>query len=106
MISFDDFKKMELKIARIVAVDDHPTADKLLLLKINTGDRDKQIVAGIKKFYEKEQLINKQIVIIDNLEPVALRGQVSEGMLLAAGDEDGISILSPDRLVKEGSLVR
>ena len=48
MISFDDFKKMELKIARIVAVDDHPNADKLLLLKINTGDRDKQIVAGIK----------------------------------------------------------
>ena len=63
-------------------------------------------MAGIKIFYEEEQLINKQIVIIDNLEPVVIRGEVSEGMLLAAQDENGISILVPDRLIKEGSVVR
>ncbi len=103
MVSFEEFKKLDIKIARILEVSDHPDADKLVVLKIDVGDKQKQIVAGIKKFYEKEDLVGKQIVIIDNLEPVVLRGQVSEGMLLAARDEDNLSIVIPDKPIKQGS---
>ena len=106
MISFEDFKKLEIKIARILEAKEHPNADKLLVLKIDNGQVQKQIVAGIKKFYKIEDLVGKHIVIIDNLEPVTLRGEVSEGMLLAASDEDSLSLLVPERQIKEGSVVK
>ncbi|MCX5657531.1 MAG: hypothetical protein NTZ48_04830, partial [Candidatus Omnitrophica bacterium] len=67
MISFEDFKKMELKIARITEAKDHPDADKLYVLKVDTGTETKQLVAGIKKAYSLEELINKKVVIINNL---------------------------------------
>ena len=106
MISFDEFKKLEMKIAKIEQVDDHPNADKLYVLKIDLGDRQKQIVAGIKNSYLKEQLIGKQILVVDNLEPVKLRGVESQAMLLAAQDDQGVTILTPERSVKSGSPVK
>lgn len=106
MLSFQDFQKLDIRIAKILEVNDHPRADKLWLLKIDTGDKKKQIVAGIRNFYKKEDLIGRQIVVIDNLEPVIIRGEASEGMLLAAQGAQSISILVPDRAVKEGSKVR
>ena len=106
MISFDEFKKLEMKIAKIEQVDDHPNADKLYVLKIDLGDRQKQIVAGIKNSYLKEQLIGKQILVVDNLEPVKLRGVESQAMLLAAQDDQGVTILTPERSVKTGSPVK
>ena len=106
MISFEDFKKLEIRIARIKEVNDHPNADKLYVLVVEAGDKTKQIVAGIKSCYKKEDLIGREVVLLDNIEPAVLRGVESQGMLLAASDEKGISIITPDREVALGSIVK
>ena len=105
-LSFEDFKKIDIRVAKVLEVKDHPNADKLLVLLIDNGQKQKQIVAGIKKFYKKEDLIGRQIVIVDNLEPVNLRGEVSEGMLLAAQDGETISVLRPDAALRQGAVVK
>jgi methionyl-tRNA synthetase len=106
MVTFEEFKRLELKIAKILEVKDHPNADKLYVMVIDLGEKTKQIVAGIKSTYKKEDLIGRQIVVIDNLEPAVLRGQESQAMLLAAQDEQGVCIIKPEREVKLGSLVK
>ena len=106
MASIDDFKKIELKIAQIKDVQDHPNADKLYVLTVDVGDKTKQIVAGIKRSYAKEELLGKLVVLVDNLDPAVLRGVESQGMLLAASDDEGVCILSPLRPVKLGSIVK
>jgi len=106
MASIEDFKKIELKIAEIKEVSDHPNADRLYVITLDLGDRTKQVVAGIKTSYQKEDLIGKQVVVVDNLEPAVLRGVESQGMLLAASDEKGIVIVSPERKMKLGSTVK
>ena len=106
MISIDDFRKLELKVAQIKEVSDHPNADRLYVITLDVGDHTKQVVAGIKNSYAKEQLVGKQVVLVDNLEPAILRGVESQGMLLAASDEQGISVISPDRSVVLNSAVK
>jgi len=107
MVTIEDFRKLELKVAKIKEVQDHPNADKLYIIIIDLGDnKHKQIVAGIRSSYKKEDLLGKQVVVVDNLEPVVLRGAESQAMLLAASDETGITIISPDREVKLGSIVK
>lgn len=106
MANIEDFKKIELKIAVIKEVADHPNADRLYVLQIDVGDKTKQIVAGIRAKYTKEELIGKQIIIVDNLEPAILRGVESQGMMLAASDDDGVCLLSPLRQMKLGSIVK
>jgi methionyl-tRNA synthetase len=106
MVTIQDFKKLELKIGQIKEVKDHPNADKLYIVIVDLGDKTKQLVAGIKSSYKKEQLLGKQVVVIDNLEPAVLRGVESQGMLLACEDEKGIAIISPERNVKLGSTVK
>lgn len=106
MVSYDEFRKLELKVARIKEVNAHPNADKLYVLKIDFGDSQRQIVAGIKNSYKPEELVGKQVVVITNLEPAVIRGVESNGMLLAASDEDGVCIISPQREVKAGSIVK
>jgi methionyl-tRNA synthetase len=106
MASIDDFRKLELRIAEIKEVNDHPNADKLLILTVDLGDRQKQVVAGIKAFYAKEDLIGKQVVLVDNLDPVVLRGVESQGMILAGSDEMMLAVVSPDKKLKLGSIVK
>lgn len=106
MVTINDFKNFQIRIATIKEVDDHPNADKLYVLKVDLGDKQKQLVAGIKSSYTKESLVGRQIAMIDNLEPAVIRGEESQGMLLAAQDESGIVILSPERSVKEGSKIK
>lgn len=106
MVTINDFKNFEIRIATIKEVEDHPNADKLYVLKVDLGDNHKQLVAGIKASYTKENLVGKQIAMIDNLETAVIRGVESQGMLLAAQDESGIVILSPQRNTKEGSRVK
>ncbi len=84
--TFADFSKIHLRVAEILTAENHPNADKLLKLSIKVGERTKQICAGIKAWYAPETLIGKRIIIVDNLEPRSLRGELSEGMLLAARD--------------------
>ena len=106
MVSFEEFKKIQIKVARIKEVKAHLQADKLYVLIIDVGDKEKQIVAGIKNFYSPEDLIGRNIVVIDNLEPVVIRGVESQGMLLAAQDSKGISIITPDRDIPAGCLIK
>ncbi|TRZ95711.1 methionine--tRNA ligase subunit beta [bacterium] len=106
MVSIEDFKKLELKIARIKEVTDHPNADKLYVIIIDLGDKTKQIVAGIKGYYQPGELVGKEVVVVDNLEPAVLRGVESQAMLLATHDENGIVIISPEKEVSVGSIVK
>ena len=86
-IKIDDFDKLDLVVGKILEVNDHPDADRLLVFKVDIGSETRTIVSGIKEFYKKEDLVGKNIVVIKNLKPVKMRGILSEGMLLAAGDD-------------------
>ncbi|MBE7466216.1 MAG: methionine--tRNA ligase subunit beta [Planctomycetes bacterium] len=88
-IGIDDFAKVRLATAEVVEASAHPKADRLLILQLKLGERSKRIVSGIREHYSPEQLIGKTIVIVDNLKPTKLRGEVSEGMLLAVRQPDG-----------------
>ena len=106
MITIEDFKKIELIVARIKEVKEHPNADRLYVLKVDTGKEEKQLVAGIRLSYTKEQLIGRQVIIVNNLQPADLRGEESQGMILAASDEKGITVIMPDREAALGSIVK
>lgn len=106
MPSIEDFKKFEFIVAQIKEVKEHPNADRLYVVKVDTGTEVKQLVAGIRKSYTPEQLIGRRVIIINNLEPAVIRGEESRGMILAATDEQGLSILAPDRDVLLGSVVK
>ena len=105
MISFNEFKKMELRVGEVLSVQDHPNADKLIVMKVDIGGEERQLVAGLKPWYAAEQLKGKKVVVVANLEPAVLRGEKSEGMLLAAQDGDDVVILVPERDVKPGSAI-
>jgi methionyl-tRNA synthetase len=105
-ISYDDFAKLDLRIATVLAAREHPNANKLMLLQIDVGDQQKQIVAGIRGHYQPEELVGRQIVVVDNLQEVMLRGEESHGMLLAASDGDAIVLLRPDRPCQPGAGVK
>ncbi len=106
MVNFDDFSKLNLKVGKILEVSMHPDAEKLYLLKVDVGDKTIQLVAGIKPFYEPEQLENKLIVVLTNLEPKNIRGVLSEGMMLAAQDKDDISLIISDKEIAVGSIIK
>ncbi len=106
-ISFEDFQELEFKIGRIESIADHPNADNLLLMEADVGEEEtRQLVAGIKEDYSPEDLEGRQIVVLTNLEAAVIRGEKSEGMLLAADGEDKISLLQPDAEVAPGTVVR
>ncbi|MGM5482584.1 MAG: methionine--tRNA ligase [Nanobdellota archaeon] len=86
-----------LKVAKILDVKPHPDADKLLLVQVDLGDEKRQIVAGLKPFYKPEELTGKKIVIVSNLEKAKLRGEKSEGMLLAADDGENVKVVEPEK---------
>lgn len=107
MITYDDLKKVELKIAKIIGAEEVAGADKLLKLQIELGDAGtRQIVAGIKKQYQAKDLIGREIVVVANLEPRMVMGLESNGMLLAASDDNGPVILIPERNVPPGSGIK
>jgi methionine--tRNA ligase beta chain len=106
-ITFDEFAKLELRIATVTACTVHPNADKLLVLQIDLGDEKRQICAGLRAFCRPEELIGRQIVVVANLEPRMMRGQISQGMLLAATDAASgrVVVLGPYEAVAPGSKV-
>lgn len=104
-VSLADFKKIELKVARILTAEEVPGADRLWKLTIDVGAEKKQIVAGIKAFYSAESLVGKSIIVVDNLEPAVIRGVESRGMLLAAKNGAELTLLSPEKALPPGSLV-
>ena len=105
-IGFGDFQRMKMVVADVLDARDHPNADKLICLDIDLGGEKRQIVAGIRGHYEAEELKGRKIIVLENLEPATLRGERSEGMLLAATSEDGrVVLLQPDSDVPAGSTV-
>jgi methionine--tRNA ligase beta chain len=105
MISIEDFRKVELRVATIKSAEPHPNADKLLVLQVDLGDEQRQICAGIRGQYAPEELLGKQIVVVSNLETAKLRGLDSQGMLLAASDDGRVVILTPEKPVATGAKV-
>ena len=106
MINYDDFRKVELKVARITEAEEVAGAEKLLKLQIDLGSEKRQIVAGIKKSYPAKDLIGKEIVVVVNLEPRMVMGVESNGMLLAASDDSGPVLLGPYKDVPPGSGIK
>lgn len=109
-IQYDDFAKIDLRVATITAAEAHPNADRLLKLQVDLGGEQRQICAGVKAFYDPETLVGKQIIVVANLAPRKIRGEESNGMLLAASAMDGeeltdVVLLSSSKPVPAGSTV-
>jgi methionyl-tRNA synthetase len=106
MITIEDFAKIELRIGKVLEAKRVAGSDKLIVMKVDTGE-ERQIVAGIGKAYTPEELTGKSIVVVSNLQPAKLMRVESQGMLLAASDDEGrLSIIIPEKEIKEGSKVK
>src|SRR3954471_23249826 len=107
VIQYDDFAKLELRVATVLECTAHPNADKLLVLQIDLGGEKRQICAGLRQFYSPETLVGKQIVVVANLAPRQMRGEISNGMLLAATDPTTgkVIVISPSEGTAPGSKV-
>ena len=105
MILIDEFRKIDLRVGVVKSAEAHPNADKLLVLKVDLGSEERQIVAGIRAHYQPEELVGKEVVIVANLETAVLRGIESQGMLLAASDGNGVVFLTPEKSVSPGAKV-
>ena len=105
--SIEDFKKIALRVGVILAASDHPQADRLLVLSVDIGEGSpRQVVAGIKGAYQPSDLIGKRVAVVTNLKPAVLRGVESQGMVLAAQDGTQLALLSPDRPIQPGGLIK
>ncbi len=108
LITIEELGRIDLRVAEITSAEDHPNADKLLVLKIDAGDgiEGRQLVAGLKGHYGTSELIGKKIIIVNNLASAVLMGVESQGMLLAAQDGRSVVILEPEKDVSPGSRIR
>ena len=106
MMNIDDFKKTELRVAKVLSAERVEGSEKLLKLEVDLGQEKRQIIAGIGKAYNPEDLVGKQIIIVANLEPRSLMGLESQGMVLAVNSESGPVLLIPDQEVVPGTEIR
>ena len=105
-ISFEDFMKVDIRIAEVKSVEPHPNADKLFIVKLDVGpEGEKQTCAGLKPYYEPEELVGKKVAIVLNLAPAKMRGEISETMMLAGQEGDTVAILTPEKDLAPGSKV-
>ena len=105
-ITIDDFAKIDLRVATVVAAERVPKTDKLIKLQVKIGDEERTIVSGIAQHYEPENLIGKNVIVIANLKPAKLRGIESRGMVLAASDGEGNLVLADAPGIASGSKVK
>ena len=107
-INFSDWEKLDLRVGEIIEVDEIEGADKLYKLKINIGEEIRTVCAGIKKYYSRDELKGKKVILLSNLAPRRLKGIESQGMILAAvsKDESQVILLTPEKDVEVGSKVR
>lgn len=116
-IPFDDFIKLDLRVATVKSAEAHPNADRLLKVQLDDGTpTGRQVCAGIKQWYDPQSIVGRQVIIVANLEPRKIRGEISQGMILAASDlktAEGMDdptgreviLLTVDKPVKPGSVV-
>jgi len=104
-VSFEEFKRLDLRVGRIVAAERVKRARKLLLLKVDLGGETRQLVAGLAEYYDPSELIGKEVVVVANLKPKVIMGLVSQGMLLAAVEDGKPVLIIPEREVPPGTRV-
>ncbi len=97
-ISIEEFARLDLKVAEVIACEKMKKADKLLILTLKVGEEERTVVSGIAQYYQPEELIGKKVVVVANLKPVKLRGTMSYGMILAASDENDVEVLTVERI--------
>lgn len=105
LITIEQFKEIDLRVATVVSAAAIPGAEKLLKLEVDLGDERRPLVAGIAKHYRPEELVGKQIIVVANLQPAVIRGVESRGMLLAAVHPDGLALVTLDRAAPNGARV-
>jgi methionyl-tRNA synthetase len=107
LITFEDFTKVQLRVGKVLEAIDHPKADKLLLIKVDLGTEQRQIVAGIRGYHKPEDLVGKNVVVVANLQPRMMRGYESQGMLLAASSDsrDKVIVVTVDGDIPPGAKV-
>jgi methionyl-tRNA synthetase len=106
VIEFSAWQKLDIRVGKVIEAEDHPDADRLTILRVDVGE-ERQIVAGLRGYYESGELVGKKVVVFVNLKPVKLRGIESQGMVLAAVDttQDIVSLLTIDREVPSGAKI-
>ncbi len=105
MITYDDFKKMEIKVGKVLEISRVPNTQKLYKMLVDIGEKKIQIVSSLADYYSEEELLNKTIIVLTNLEPAKFRGELSEGMLLAAENEKDCVLLTLDRNIDTGTKI-
>ena len=105
MITFEEFKKIDLRVAKIIEAEKVPNSQNLLKLRVDLGQETRQIIAGIQQFYQPEGLIGKEVIVVVNLESKSFLGLESQGMILAA-DDNGPVLLTPEKEVLPGAKIR
>jgi methionyl-tRNA synthetase len=105
-ITFDDFMKIEMRVATVIEAAKVKKADKLLKLQLDLGFEKRQVVSGIAKHYAPEDLVGKKVICVTNLKPVKLRGELSEGMVLAGSEGDVLSVATIAENLPNGALVK
>lgn len=105
MATLEDFQKVDLRVATVISAEAHPNADRLLVLRVDLGSEQRQIVAGIRSSYDPVALVGRQVILVANLDSAKLRGIDSQGMLLAARDGERVIVLTTDASVPPGSKV-
>ncbi|WP_243094088.1 methionine--tRNA ligase [Thermus thalpophilus] len=105
-IGIEDFAKVELRVAEVVAAEKHPNADKLLVLRLSLGKEERTVVSGIAQWYRPEELVGKKVVLVANLKPARLRGVESQGMILAAQEGEKLALVTLDGDIPPGTVVR
>ena len=106
-VTLDDFKKIDLRIARVLSAENVPKSEKLLKIQIEMGGETRQVLAGIAQHYQPKDLVGKQLIVVANLQPAKLMGHESQGMILAASDSDGkLTIVCPLSEISSGSVVK
>ena len=103
IINFDDFSKLNIRVGKIISAEEVEGSNKLIKMKVDIGDEERQIVAGISKYYSLDELTNKTVIVLINLEPRKIFGIESQGMLLASIDGDEVSLLQTDKEMIPGS---
>ena len=105
-ITIDDFDKIDLRVVKVISCEPVKKANKLLKLKVDLGGEERQVISGIAKYYKPEELVGKYVVLVANLKPVKLRGELSQGMILAASDDkEKLFVVNPGEL-PTGSTVK
>jgi methionine--tRNA ligase beta chain len=106
-VRFEDFARIDMRVATITQAEEHPKADKLIVMQVDLGDEQRQLIAGLRGHYEPQDLVGKQVIVVTNLAPRMMRGLESRAMLLAActAGEAQVICLSPERECPPGTRV-